>query len=64
MILSQASWREANLYWYAGVGATVGIPLKSDVDFNLGAVGEIGLEYRFLVRLLWLVLITTYFYYY
>lgn len=38
---------EANLYWYTGVGATVGIPLKSDVEFNLGAVGEIGLEYRF-----------------
>ena len=38
---------EANLYWYAGLGASLGMPLKSAVDFGLGAVGEIGLEYRF-----------------
>ena len=33
--------------WYAGAGATLGLPLQSGVDFDLGAVGELGLEYRF-----------------
>jgi hypothetical protein len=38
---------EENFYWYAGAGATLGLPLKSGVDFDLGAVGELGLEYQF-----------------